>query len=105
ACMLKAVREAKVHTSWINQNRAYEDAVVQFVRALFERGEKGPFLSELIPFAQRLARFGLFNSLSQTLLKLTVPGVPDIYQGNELWDFSLVDPDNRRPVDYTRRQE
>src|SRR5690606_29956739 len=103
AYMLKAIREAKVHTSWINQNDAYEAAMSKFVAALFERGLEGPFLAELAPFARRLARYGLFNSLSQTLLKLTSPGVPDCYQGNEVWDFSLVDPDNRRPVDYGRR--
>src|SRR5690606_3860351 len=101
--MLKAIREAKVHTSWINQNDEYEAAMSKFVAALFERGLEGPFLAELVPFARRLARYGLFNSLSQTLLKLTSPGVPDCYQGNEVWDFSLVDPDNRRPVDYGRR--
>lgn len=101
--MLKAVKEAKVHSSWINPNPAYEEAVVSFVRALLEP-EKNRFLDEFLPLQQRVARFGLFNSLSQTLLKLTSPGVPDIYQGNEIWDFSLVDPDNRRPVNYGLRQ-
>lgn len=101
--MLKAVREAKQHTSWINPNTPYEDAVSAFVRTLLLRDER--FLALLAPFQQRLARFGLYNGLTQTLLKLTAAGVPDIYQGNELWDFSLVDPDNRRPVDYTHRAE
>lgn len=98
--MLKAVREAKQHTSWVNPNTPYEEAVSAFVRTLLTDQQ---FLALLAPFQQRLARFGLYNGLTQTLLKLTAPGVPDIYQGNELWDFSLVDPDNRRPVDYSRR--
>lgn len=102
AYMLKAVREAKRHTSWINPNQAYEDATTAFVRALLADER---FLLRFVPFQQRVARFGQYNSLSQTLLKLTAPGVPDIYQGNELWDFSLVDPDNRQPIDYPRRQE
>jgi len=102
--MVKAVREAKLHSSWINPNTEYEQAVVQFVERLLHRLEPNPFLGDLLPFQRRVARFGLLNGLSQTLLKLTAPGVPDVYQGNELWDFSLVDPDNRRPVDYPRRQ-
>ncbi|HSO06194.1 MAG TPA: malto-oligosyltrehalose synthase, partial [Pelomicrobium sp.] len=101
--MLKAVREAKVHTSWINRNEAYEDAVTVFVDALLAPGSGNAFLAEFVPFARKLAPLGFWNSLTQTLLKLTVPGVPDIYRGSELWDFSLVDPDNRRPVDYDRR--
>ncbi|MEZ5582378.1 MAG: hypothetical protein R3F37_06075 [Candidatus Competibacteraceae bacterium] len=102
--MLKAVKEAKQHSSWVNPSAEYEEAVVAFVRALLEEPDKNRFLADFLPFQQQLARFGLFNSLSQTLLKLTCPGMPDIYQGTELWDFSLVDPDNRRPVDYSRRQ-
>lgn len=100
AYMLKAVREAKQHTSWINPNEPYEQAVSDFVRQLLADEQ---FLAQFLPFQQRVARLGMLNSLSQTLLKLTVPGVPDIYQGNELWDFSLVDPDNRRPVNYAHR--
>lgn len=102
--MLKAVREAKVHTSWINPNSAYEEVLVAFVKALFEHPEKSFFVADFQPFQRRIAYLGLFNSLSQTLLKLTAPGVPDLYQGSELWDFSLVDPDNRRPVDYAHRE-
>ena len=102
--MLKAIREAKRNTSWINQNIAYEDSVCSFVKALLKPGSKNRFLNDFLPFQRRVARVGLWNSLSQTLLKLTSPGVPDIYQGNEIWDFSLVDPDNRRPVDYDRRR-
>ncbi|MDI1229871.1 MAG: malto-oligosyltrehalose synthase [Methylobacter sp.] len=102
--LLKAVREAKVHTSWINPNTAYEDAVVAFADRLINAPEESAFLADFLPFQRRIARLGLFNSLSQTLIKLTVPGVPDIYQGCECWDFSLVDPDNRRPVDFGHRR-
>ncbi|SER17741.1 (1-_4)-alpha-D-glucan 1-alpha-D-glucosylmutase [Nitrosomonas sp. Nm51] len=106
AYTLKAIKEAKVHTSWINPNEDYETAVRYFVGALLSANpEHNAFLADFLPFQQRVARFGLFNSLSQTLLKLTVPGIPDIYQGNELWAFSLVDPDNRRPVDYRQRNQ
>jgi (1->4)-alpha-D-glucan 1-alpha-D-glucosylmutase len=105
AYMLKAVREAKRHTSWISPNQEYEGALTDFVRALLTSGRRNRFLADFVPFARRVARFGLLNSLSQTLLKLASPGVPDFYQGTELWDFSLVDPDNRRPVDYARRRE
>jgi len=103
--MLKALREAKLNTSWINRNAAYEDAVAAFVRALLTPGQRNKFLADFIPFQRQVARFGLWNGLSQTLLKLTCPGVPDIYQGNDMWDFSLVDPDNRRPVDYDVRRQ
>lgn len=102
---VKAVREAKVYTSWINPNTAYEDALLAFVDALIHAPFNNDFLSVFIPFQRRIARFGMFNSLSQTLIKFTVPGVPDIYQGCELWDFSLVDPDNRRPVDFDQRRK
>jgi (1->4)-alpha-D-glucan 1-alpha-D-glucosylmutase len=100
--MLKAVREAKLHTSWINANAAYEQALVEFVRGLLGRRENNMFLDDFITSVRPIARFGLLNSLSQTVIKLTSPGVPDIYRGTESWDFSLVDPDNRRPVDYAR---
>ncbi len=104
AYMLKAIHEAKVHTSWINPNKAYDDAVQEFVgRVLDPKNE--PFLDDLRWFQSRISHYGLFNSLSQTLVRLTAPGAPDTYQGTELWDFNLVDPDNRRPVDYTHRRE
>lgn len=103
--MLKAIREAKVYTSWINPDTEYEAAVVDFVRGVLGNLEKNPFLTDFLPFQRYIAGFGLLNSLSQTLLKLTVPGVPDIYQGNELWEFRLVDPDNRLPVDFASRQQ
>jgi len=102
--LIKAVREAKVHTSWINPDTAYEEAILAFADALVNAPAESAFKARFLPFQRRIARLGLFNSLSQTLLKLTVPGVPDIYQGCELWDFSLVDPDNRRPVDFNRRR-
>jgi (1->4)-alpha-D-glucan 1-alpha-D-glucosylmutase len=103
--MQKATKEAKVHTSWINPNEEYDDAVRQFVSRLLPDAADDPFLNDLLAFQRRVAFFGCFNSLSQALLKLTSPGVPDLYQGSELWDFSLVDPDNRRLVDYRRRVE
>jgi len=102
--MVKALREAKVRTSWANVNEAYEEAVRQFVRSILEPRPGNLFLADLLATVERIARFGLLNSLSQTLCKLAAPGVPDIYQGTELWDFSLVDPDNRRPVDYETRR-
>jgi (1->4)-alpha-D-glucan 1-alpha-D-glucosylmutase len=105
AYMIKAVREAKVHTSWTETGVAYEDALLQFVHSALEPRDNNLFLADFLAFWRPVARFGLLNSLSQTLCKLTAPGVPDIYQGNELWDFSLVDPDNRRPVDYRQRGE
>jgi (1->4)-alpha-D-glucan 1-alpha-D-glucosylmutase len=103
--MVKALHEAKVHTSWINPNEAYDEAVRLFIARILDEELSGPFLQDLRAFQQRVSHFGLLNSLAQTLLKITLPGVSDTYQGTELWDFSLVDPDNRRPVDYERRQE
>ena len=103
--MQKATKEAKVHTSWINPNEEYDAAVRLFVEHLLPESGQSPFLSDLLSLQRRVAFFGRFNSLAQVLLKLTSPGVPDLYQGCELWDFSLVDPDNRRPVDYRRRRE
>ncbi|HEY9198189.1 MAG TPA: malto-oligosyltrehalose synthase, partial [Gammaproteobacteria bacterium] len=102
--MLKAIKEAKVHTSWINPDEEYETAMRSFVGALLDSNGRNPFLADFMPFQQRIARFGLLNGLAQTLLKLTMPGMPDIYQGNELWALNLADPDNRRPVDYARRK-
>ena len=102
--MQKAVREAKVHSSWINVNADYEEALSGFIQALLTPSETNLFLPELGAMARRLAAYGLRNSLAQTLLKLTSPGVPDIYQGSELWQFHLVDPDNRGPVDYDLRR-
>lgn len=107
--MTKAIKEAKVNSSWIQPNEAWDAAARKFVAALLagaaDRPDKHPFLRTFRPFAARVAVLGALNSLTQTILKFTVPGVPDLYQGNELWDYSLVDPDNRRPVDYAHRQE
>lgn len=103
AYMLKAAREAKSHTSWINPNTAYEDAMCYYIREIVLKPSR-LFIKDFLPFQRMVARFGIFNSLSQTLLKLTCPGVPDIYQGTELWDLSLVDPDNRRPINYSASQ-
>jgi (1->4)-alpha-D-glucan 1-alpha-D-glucosylmutase len=105
AFMLKAAKEAKVNTSWINPNSAYEEAIATFVAAVLDRSQEGGFVDDFLAFQRGLAELGMFNSLSQTLLKFASPGVADIYQGNEVWDFSLVDPDNRRPVDYKLRRQ
>jgi (1->4)-alpha-D-glucan 1-alpha-D-glucosylmutase len=104
AYMLKAAREAKRHTSWVNVNTEYEEALAAFVRALLGRLDANLFLDDLRLQAGPIAWFGMLNSLSMALVKLTSPGVPDFYQGTEIFDLSLVDPDNRRPVDYGRRQ-
>jgi (1->4)-alpha-D-glucan 1-alpha-D-glucosylmutase len=107
--MVKAVREAKVNTSWMNPHANYEERMVDFVRDVLSvtpsnSVQRNQFIADLNGFVELIALPGYLNSLAQTLLKLTAPGVPDIYQGNELWDFSLVDPDNRRPVDYELRR-
>src|SRR2546428_14043562 len=100
--MEKATKEAKRRTSWINPNAAYDRGVREFVNALLAPGS--PFPGAFLPFQRLVALYGAVNSLAQTLLKITVPGIPDFYQGSELWTLSLVDPDNRRPVDFARRQ-
>jgi (1->4)-alpha-D-glucan 1-alpha-D-glucosylmutase len=102
--LIKAVREAKVHTAWIEPDSAYEGAFVSFFESLMEQPEDSPFFRTFLPFCRRVSRLGLINALSQVLLKLTLPGVPDLYQGTELWELSLVDPDNRRPVDFEKRR-
>jgi (1->4)-alpha-D-glucan 1-alpha-D-glucosylmutase len=101
--MLKAIREAKVHTSWLNENRAYEEAVVRFVELTLLGKRARKFLDSFLPFHKRIARLGAVNSLAQVVWKLVAPGVPDFYQGCELWDLTLVDPDNRRAVDFAQR--
>ncbi len=102
--MVKAVREAKEHTSWININEHYENALRDFIRALLSADATNPFPAEFATSIAPFVRPGLINGLAQTLLKLTAPGVPDIYQGCELWQFTLVDPDSRRAVDFSARQ-
>ncbi|MGV3572954.1 MAG: malto-oligosyltrehalose synthase [Ramlibacter sp.] len=100
AYMRKAVREAKLHTSWVCPDDAYEEALEKYVDGVLRSGQPSPFADELQKFTARIAPFGFRNSLAQLALKFTAPGVPDVYQGCEQWNFSLVDPDNRRPVDY-----
>jgi (1->4)-alpha-D-glucan 1-alpha-D-glucosylmutase len=99
--MLKGMREAKQKTSWARHNEPYESAVGDFINSILQSTE---FLDTFLPFQRTTAHFGMLNGLSQTLLKLTVPGVPDVYQGNELWEFSLADPDNRHAVDFAIRE-
>jgi (1->4)-alpha-D-glucan 1-alpha-D-glucosylmutase len=105
AYMAKALKEAKLNTSWIQPNEHWDQAMSDFVAKILENSPRNKFLPAFVPLAEEIARLGAINSLVQTLLKLSAPGVPDIYQGNEIWDFSLVDPDNRRPVDYARRRK
>ena len=99
----KALREAKLATDWVEPNEAYEAAANGLLINLIEKNAAPDLLASIVAFGQRIGGAGAVNGLAQTLLKLTVPGVPDIYQGTEFWDFSLVDPDNRRPVDFTAR--
>jgi (1->4)-alpha-D-glucan 1-alpha-D-glucosylmutase len=101
--MQKAVHEAKEHTSWVNPNPAYDQAVQTFIDTVLDRKTSSHFLEDVLPFQERVARYGLYNSIGQLLLKMTAPGIPDFYQGSELWSFHLVDPDNRGPVDYRAR--
>jgi (1->4)-alpha-D-glucan 1-alpha-D-glucosylmutase len=101
--MLKSVREAKLHTAWLRPDSAYEEEFLAFVERVLEPSDSNEFMKEFLPFQKWVAGYGIFNSLSQVLLKYTAPGVPDTYQGTEFWDLSMVDPDNRRPVDYEQR--
>jgi len=101
----KALREAKVTSSWLNPDEAYEQAVQKFLARILSSTPTNTFLEDFLPFQRRIAGYGIFNSLAQVLIKILSPGIPDFYQGTELWDFSLVDPDNRGLVDYSLRQE
>jgi (1->4)-alpha-D-glucan 1-alpha-D-glucosylmutase len=103
--MIKAVKEAKLHSSWINPNESYETAVSGFVERVLTGPGAARFLPAFLPLQQKVARCGVVNSLSQVVLKIASPGVPDFYQGSDLWAFNLVDPDNRRPVDYIQREQ
>jgi (1->4)-alpha-D-glucan 1-alpha-D-glucosylmutase len=103
--MAKAIKEAKVNSSWIQPNENWDNAVRAFIAAILAPGDNNKFPELFRPLAGQLSELGAVNSLSQTLIKFTVPGVPDIYQGNEMWDLSLVDPDNRRSVDYDARRQ
>ena len=101
--MEKAIREAKIHASWMNPSEEYETAIREFICSLFDASGK-QFANDLSAFVAQIAGSGYVNSLAQLVLKTTLPGVPDLYRGTELWDFNLVDPDNRRPVDYDCRR-
>ena len=101
--MLKAIREAKINSSWISPDNTYEEAVMAFIDVILSDSKKNRFLQEFRVFQKIVSHYGLFNSLSQTLFKIASPGIPDFYQGTEVMEFSLVDPDNRRPVDYPKR--
>jgi (1->4)-alpha-D-glucan 1-alpha-D-glucosylmutase len=105
AYMAKALKEAKMNTSWIQPNEQWDSAMSDFAARVLDPSPKNKFVPAFLPVAEEIARIGAINSLSQVALKLTVPGVPDIYQGTEIWNFSLVDPDNRRPVNYKERRE
>jgi (1->4)-alpha-D-glucan 1-alpha-D-glucosylmutase len=103
--MLKAAREAKANTSWISPNTTYEEGLLKFVGAILSPFSENQFLRDFVPFQEKLSYLGMLNSISQSLLKITCPGIPDFYQGTELWDFSLVDPDNRSPVNFEIRRK
>lgn len=103
--MIKALKEAKIHTSWINPNEEYEQAVLKFIDRILDSKTDNPFLLDFQRFIFPLQKAGMLNSLSQLILKMTTPGIPDFYQGSELWQLTLVDPDNRQPVEYGKRQE
>jgi (1->4)-alpha-D-glucan 1-alpha-D-glucosylmutase len=103
--MLKAVKEAKLRTSWLNPNEAYENALTTFIDRVLAGSHAQKFLPLFLPFQQQVARCGVVNALAQVVVKIASPGVPDFYQGTELWDFNLVDPDNRRPVDFLHRAQ
>ena len=102
--LIKAVREAKIHTAWLEPDHEYEDGCLKFIEQILNTSKPNEFLETFIPFQKKVAYYGIFNSLSQTLIKITSPGVPDFYQGAEMWDLNLVDPDNRRPVDFSIRE-
>jgi (1->4)-alpha-D-glucan 1-alpha-D-glucosylmutase len=103
--VIKAAREAKLHTSWLEADEEYEAALVSFVESILNPSDKNGFSKAFLPFFKKVAFYGIWNTLSQTLLKITIPGVADFYQGTELFDFHLVDPDNRRSVDFEKRKQ
>jgi (1->4)-alpha-D-glucan 1-alpha-D-glucosylmutase len=100
--LIKAARETKFYTSWLNPYQPYETILTSFVTDILKK-KNNPFLNDLSDFQKYISHYGVLNSLSQVVLKLTCPGIPDFYQGSELWDFRLVDPDNRQPVNYDCR--
>ena len=101
--IIKATREAMVHTRWTRPNQPHEDALVKFVAKILSSRDNREFLEDFRHFQKKVAYFGMVNGLSQTLLKIAAPGVPDFYQGSELWDLRLVDPDNRGPIAFDKR--
>ena len=103
--MSESLREGKLHTTWAAPNEEFENGTLSFVEAALDPTRSSAFLALFRPFAERVARLGVSNSLVQTVLKLTLPGMPDFHHGTELWDLNLVDPDNRRPVDYALREK
>jgi (1->4)-alpha-D-glucan 1-alpha-D-glucosylmutase len=103
AYVIKAIREAMVHTRWTRPNTAHERAIVGFLKTLIAPARGNLFLNDFLKFQRKVAAYGMLNGLAQVLVKMTSPGVPDIYQGCDLWDLRLVDPDNRGPVDFTHR--
>jgi (1->4)-alpha-D-glucan 1-alpha-D-glucosylmutase len=103
AATTKSLREARVRSNWISPDTAYENAVTEFIRDALNPAVSGTFLENFLPFEERIAQMGVHNSLVQLVLKITSPGVPDFYQGSELWGLNLTDPDNRRPVDFVMR--
>jgi (1->4)-alpha-D-glucan 1-alpha-D-glucosylmutase len=103
--IVKAVREAKVHSAWVKPDEAYEEVCLNFIDALLEDNETNQFLPSFLRFQKIIAHYGVLNSLAQVTIKMAAPGVCDFYQGSELWELSLVDPDNRRPVDFSKRMQ
>ena len=103
--MIKALREAKINSSWLQPNESYEEAITAFVNQIVDTNQRSTFMNKFMPFQKKIAYFGFLNSLSQTLIKIVSPGIPDFYQGSELWNLNMVDPDNRRPVDFVKRQK
>src|SRR5262245_57305593 len=100
--MLKAMREAKIFTSWLNPSQPHEQAMTRFVETVLSPSNHA-FREDFLQLHADVSRYGMYNSLAELAIKICAPGIPDFYQGSELWDFSLVDPDNRRQVDYARR--
>src|SRR5207237_3940219 len=101
--MVKATREAMVHTKWTVPNEKHEKAIVDFIASILKEDESREFLGDFLSFQKKIAFYGALNGLGQVLVKIAFPGVPDFYQGSELWDLRLVDPDNRGPIDFTKR--
>ncbi len=102
---IKAAREAKIFTRWVSPDADYENALLNFIDKILNRELSKDFFNDFYEFQKRVAFYGMFNSISQAVIKITAPGIPDFYQGTEMWDFSMVDPDNRRSVDYELRKK